>query len=113
MTNGRSNRPPDLSLIQNGVWERASFTVPDSVSEERVQFHADKYQRKFGDHLEGVGFTVVAMTEPEIDTGSLPVDPDRRRYIIWAWVRRRPIIAHMEVEDEAVPTLLKLGMSLA
>lgn len=109
----KPNRPADLTLVQGGVWERAIFDVPASVPDERVQFHADKYQRKFGDYLEEVGFTVLFMGEAELDARPIPRKPDRRHYTIQAWVKRRPVVAHMEVPDEAVSLLLAKGMTLA
>ena len=107
-----SRRPADQSLIQNGLWERARFTVPDDVPEERVQFRSDKYMHRFGDHLEGVGYTVLSMMRPRRYTGPLPEPEGRHLYHVYAWVRRRPIVAHMEVPDHAVADMQRLGLVL-
>ena len=112
-------RPADRTLELGGVWERAWFSVPSTVNEERVQFAADKYMRKFGNWLEAKGFTVLAMrkpvAEPNKDLRALwakeSMDgPDRRRYVIWAWCRRRPIDVVMWVPDSAVAQMQGLGM---
>lgn len=99
------------------TWEKAIFRVGVEWTEEKVQDVAGpKYRNKFGDHLEGEGFTVLAMDGPYYD-GSVvaagTTDPDEKRYVIWAKVTRRPITTHVEVSDESVPSFLKSGYSLA
>ena len=100
---------PDNTLTQGYAWERAVFTVPADVTEERVQFSAYKYRNKFGDYLEGIGFEVLSMTEPEVDkqTG---VEPDRRRYTIWAQVKRRPVVQDIWVPDSRAAEFQKMGL---
>ena len=118
MASKPTRRPADRTLELGGVWERAWFTVPDDVSEERVQFAADKYMRKFGGWLEAKGFTVLAMREPIREPNrnlqalwTRTDGADRRRYVIWAWCRRRPIDLVMWVPDSAVAAMQGLGMS--
>ena len=108
---------PDTSVQDGGTWERAVFTVPLGVPEERVQFVADKYQRKFGYHLEKQGFTVLQMSQPvrvtrpiEGDAGIM--DPTRKKYGILAYVTRRPVEHTVDVPDALVPELEKVGMRL-
>ena len=109
---GLTNRSyADRSLAENGVWERASFTVPLPTSEEKVQWHAGTYQNRFGKHLERQGFTVLKMTPPSRITNE-PVDDDRKKYAIYAWVRRRPSTFTLEVPDEKVLAMMSLGMKL-
>lgn len=103
----------DRTLQEGGVWRRACFTVPVSVSEERVQFYADKYRRKFGNFLEKEGFDVLWMSQPLVYTGRLPVEGGRREYKVFAWCRRRPIELKVDVPDILVPELLVRGMKLA
>lgn len=104
------------------IWVNGFFTVPDSISEERVQFAADRYMAKYGEILEksqskgGSGFRVMFMQKPELDDSVVAVgvtDPDRRRYIVWAVVTRAPIKVHVEVPDEDVPLYLMHGYKLA
>jgi len=98
------------------VWEKSTFTVPASVPDERVQSCADRYQTKFGAYLKAKGFTVLSMGKPEVDKGLLAfamTDPDRRAYVIYAQVRRRPQTIIVDVPDGDVPLFLKLGYALA
>ena len=100
---------------QRFVWEKASFTVPADVTEERVQFVADKYRRKFGKVLEEHGFEVLGMEMPHEghDVVSVGItEPNRRRYIIWAKVRRRPVEIRVDVPDRQVAAFQRSGFSL-
>lgn len=101
---------PDLSLIQGGLWERRIFTVPKDTPEERVQFHADRYMKRAGDSLEMEGFQVIYMKRPHIDRCPYPEDGDRKRYVIMAWVRRRPVELTMDIPEEMIPSALASGM---
>jgi hypothetical protein len=97
---------------QTHTWERAAFTVPDDVSEERVQDSAHKYRLRFGNALELQGYEVLAMGMPERDETVLArgtTDPDRRRYVIWAKVRRRPVEVKVDVPDEDIALYEKAG----
>src|SRR3990167_7419715 len=83
--------PRDIARIwtpaQTFVWEKASYTVPNSVSEERVRDTAWRYKRKWGKSLEFQGWTVLEMGEPELDrsvVGFGLTDSDRRRYVLYA-----------------------------
>ena len=98
------------------VWERASFTVPKEVSEERVRLVADKYLRKFGKALEQKGFNVLEFDGPNIDKSVVAMgmtEPDRRAYVLWAKVTRRPQIVTVNVPDEDVSLYQKAGFKLA
>ena len=108
--NHRSWRPG-----QDSVLEKCSFTVPDTVSEERVQDAGPKYRNKFGKSLEYQGWTVLRLDGPNLDAGMVArgiTDPDRRRYVIWAEVKRRPSRYTLEVPDEDVAIYAKAGFSL-
>lgn len=106
--------PIDRSLIEDGLWRSATFTVPEEVGEDRVRFAADRYQRKFGNQLEAEGFDVRLMAEPEVDKRrSTTLTPeDRRAYVIWAWVKRRPVDFHVEIPDDYVPAMEDVGLRL-
>lgn len=106
-----------LFLPYGYIWQRGSFTVPADVSDERVQFAADKYRRKFGAILERgkYGFRVLEMIGPHEDKGAVKkatTDSDRRAYVIWAKVTRRPVTFHVEVPDEDVPMYQAAGFKL-
>ena len=100
---------------QQWVWDHATFTVPDNVSEDRVQFAASKYQLKYGKSLEKQGLRVLEMGKPEVNRGIVArgtTEPDRRPYVIWAKVTRRPVEVRMEVPDEDVGLFQKAGFCL-
>lgn len=105
---------------QRFTWERGFFTVPISVSEERVELLAHRYMQRWGQYLEtpqpyGPGFKVLLMEEPCLDTGVVAraVDPpDRKRYSLWAKVTRTPVNLHVEVPDEDVALYLASGYKL-
>lgn len=103
------------------IWVNGFYTVPDSVSEERVQFTADRYMAKYGEQLErpkargGSGYRVMYMERPKLDNSVVArgvTDPDRRRYTVWAVVTRDPVTLHAEVPDEDVPLYLAHGYRL-
>lgn len=101
---------------QRYIWQKATFTVPEGVSEERVQFYGDRYIRKFGAVLEADGFEVLEMKQPIVDHSLVAAnitDPNRRPYVIWARIRRRPRTETFDMPDAAVPDLLKAGLKLA
>ena len=104
--------PPqvDRSLIDNGVWERATFTVPSDVSDERVQESARKYRSKAASAWEAQGFTIMEMLGPNV-AESMPGDPpDRKRYSIFGFLRRRPVELTFDVPDVAVVALAEKGL---
>ena len=91
------------------------FTVPEDVPHERVLFNQDKYQVKAGDVYEKQGFTVLWMSDAEIDSRQSVVggcDPDRRPYRIRSYCRRRPVEITMDIPEEAIPEAQRLGMKL-
>ena len=97
------------------VWEKASYTVPGNITEERVQDTGAKYRNKFGKVLEAKGFTVLRMDGPYLDTTIATVgvtDPDRRKYVIWAKVTRRPQTCTVDVPDEDVVLYAANGFKL-
>lgn len=105
--------PHDTSLTDLGLWRKCSFTVPDTTPLDRVMFRSDAYRRQFGAALEIEGFDVLYMGEPYQNTLSVhPVDADRRRFEINAWVRRRPIEMKFWIPDNAVPAMQGLGLTL-
>ena len=105
--------PQDKSLVNLGVWRTGFFTVPATTHPDRVQFHADDYRRKYGASLELEGFEVRYMGQPFQNQLSIhPVDADRRRYEILAWVKRRPVKMTMWIPDRAVPDMQRLGLTL-
>ena len=97
---------------QNGVWESAVFTVPHDTTQDKVDFHAHKYMQRAGEAWEHQGFTVLKLTKPAPDKVPMGVDPDRKRYVMWGFLRRKPQEITVEVPDAAVPTLTRQGMNL-
>jgi len=97
----------DKSLVDGGFWERATFTVPVTTSDERVKLVEAKYMRRAGEVFEKEGFTVIKMLKPQA-TLRRPVS-GRRRYDIFAFLRRTPVEIVSTVPDEIVPELLKSG----
>jgi len=99
---------------QTFTWEKAWFTVPIETPHDKVMFLADRYQNKWGKHLEGKGFTVLSMETPEIDLSpvSNSAGEDRRRYILHAKVSRPPVTYHVDVPDKDVPLYQKAGYTL-
>ena len=84
-----------------------------SVSKERVEFHFEDYRLKFGKSLEREGWEVLYVGQPFQNVFNLiPTDPDRPRYEIKAWCRRRPVEFTWDIPDKAVPAMQKLGLKL-
>lgn len=114
------NKPHLYFHGQRFTWEKGVFTVPDSVSEERVQFAAEKYRVKYMEYLEtpqphGPGFRVLDMDGPHEDrsvVGLGVTDQDRRRYVIWAKVTRAPVVFRSDVGDDDVPLYIACGWKL-
>lgn len=109
------NYPALWTPAQSFIWDKATFDVPVDTPEERVQFYASKWRNIYGKRLEAEGFTVLALDGPKVYKGELAeaiVDPDRRRYVIWAKVRRRPTLVHVDVPDAIVPGLVEDGLTL-
>lgn len=98
------------------VWEKGTFTVPLNTPEERVQFAAHKYVNKFGRMLEERKvFQVLQVQGPFRDYGAVAqaiVEPDRKRYVMWAKVRRRPVTTHFDIPDQYVPAMQAAGLKL-
>lgn len=107
-------QPQDRSMIDGGFWKRASFTVPIETSEERVQLLAYQYQKKAVEFWQArEGLIVMRVYAPELDTMPLPVDKDRKRYVIYAWCRLpRPVEFKIDVPDSVVPEMEKSGFRL-
>ena len=111
--------PRDIAKIwtpsQTFVWEKAAYTVPGHVSEERVQDTAYKYKKKFGNSLEFQGWTVLGFDGPKEDRSVIAqglTDPDRRRYVLYAKVTRRPRTITVDVPDQDVHIYQKAGFKL-
>lgn len=110
-------REPDLNKAINrgrkGSWELGTFTVPISVSHERVQEVGYRYVRKFVDFLEGKGLRVHKVIGPNLDLGPFPVPADRRKYVISAFVSLpKPVKPLFNIPDSMVPEMLKAGLRL-
>jgi len=106
--------PVDKSLEQNGLWEHVVFTVPDDIPEERVEKERfGGYMQKAGEYWESKDFTVLRVERPRVYNADGPVEPGRRKYVIWGWVRRRPVVHTLDVPDHAVDRLRSMGMVLA
>jgi hypothetical protein len=106
-------RSVDSSLLHGGIWQKAFVDVQDSIPDERVEFDSDKHMTKAGNAWEAQGFKVLAMRKPQRYTGTVPfTEPDMKRFIIWSYLTRRPIVHRIEAPDEAVPALLGQGMVL-
>jgi len=100
---------------QSYVWQKGVFTVPVDVAEERVEFVAAKYRNRFGEALELQGFEVLSMDGPYRDGSVVAMGvtpPDRKRYVMWAQARRRPVEVKVDVPDEDVLLYQKAGFSL-
>lgn len=99
----------EKTLRDGGFWERATFTVPKDVPDERVQFKADKYTRKAGKVFEAQGFTIRKVTPPRVSLSHLVTEADRRRYDIFFFLTRTPILGRIEVPEELDPRMLAMG----
>ena len=107
------NEAIDQSVKDGGFWERGTFTVPIATTEERVQLLAYKYIRKFGDFLEEKkGYRVHKVVGPVLDDGLFPIPADRRKYVLFAFVSKRPIIPIFDIPDQYVPEMQKAGLRL-
>jgi len=102
----------DRSLIEGGFWERATFTVPVDIPDERIQWHADKYTAKAAEVFEAQGCTILKVTKPIVSLGHLPTDGDRRRYDIFFFLRRRPITCELEIPEALIPEMQRRGLKL-
>lgn len=73
---------------------------------------------KFGEALERKGYRVLEMTEPKVDDGVTawvflgPNNLDRKQYVMWARVTRQPFTMVMDVPDNQVAEMEKLGLRL-
>lgn len=104
--------PSDTTHTQGGIWERAVFTVPTDISHERVMLVAHKYMVRAGTHYESQGYTVLRCTQPAVDPRTYLIPPDRRGYYMWFFLRRRPTEFHLDVRDDMVEEMEKLGLRL-
>jgi hypothetical protein len=98
------------------IWEKVVFTVPDTVSDERVHEN-DGYYRNQGGRImeERYKYTVLAVDGPHEDRGLVArqtTDPDRRRYVVWYKVTKRPEPFTIDVDDRFVPAYLNAGLHL-
>lgn len=95
-----------------GVWERATFTVPDTVPDERVRAESLKYMGRFGKALEAQGFIVREMLRPQVSVRQIPTEQGRRRYDIFAFVSRRPVVSTLDIPDKLVTGMQARGLRL-
>ena len=102
----------DRSLEQGGFWERATFTVPADVPDERVQARADKYTAKAAKVFEAQGCTILDFTKPFVSLGHLVTDDDRRRYDIFFWCRREPETINLKIPEQLIPEFQSKGWKL-
>ncbi|KKM85253.1 hypothetical protein LCGC14_1290860 [marine sediment metagenome] len=93
------------------VWSKGYYDVPDSWTEEMAQAVSPKYTKRFGEHLEREGFTILCFLKPVV-AGAMEhnvfCEPDKRRYSIFAQVTRQPKELHFEIPDYAVPEMSKI-----
>ena len=101
----------ERTLRNGGFWERATFTVPSDVSDERVQFYADEYTRRGGKAFEAQGYTILKVTPPRVSFSHLVTEVDRRRYDIYFFLRRTPITMRVQVPEELHPQMRALGFN--
>ncbi len=99
----------DRTLRDGGFWERATFTVPQDVADERVQFYADEYTRRGGKAFEAQGYTILKVTPPRVSLSHLVTEPDRRRYDIYFFLQRTPMEMRVQVPEELYPQMLARG----
>lgn len=104
------DRDGEVAAVRQPVY----FTVPADIPAERVEAKFPEYIRKAGNELERRGFRVLAVSTPEPDPHSdaFGTEPDRRRYRMFALVRRRPQEVKLWVPDNAVSRMQELGMRL-
>lgn len=106
---------PAYESTEGAVWERASFTVPSTVPDQTVLDGpvAERYIRRFGAHLEKQGFEVLTMVRPEAVRSQVLMDtPDRKRFVMWAKVRRRPVTIHFDIPDHLIEAAQQVGFKL-
>ena len=100
-------------MVNNGFWRRGSFTVPAKIAHERAEEVYRKYMQRFGETLEEVyGYKVIRMLKPRRDKAPqkpFGTDDDRIRYVLWAYCTSPPATVTLDVADDQVPLLQKLG----
>ena len=101
-----------MSLLVKGIWERGTFTVPESISEERLDFEKDKFKQTFGKILEGRGYTVLEMTNPILSTSKMKTEPGLKRYDFHARIIKEPVTMRLHIPDYAVAHYQKMGLKL-
>ena len=103
-------------LVPGYAIETCVFTVPKTVSHERVVEGrvAERYKIRFGEYLERQGFMILDMSEPILAPISIQEfePPDRRRYRMYARVKRKPITLVYSIDDRLVSAALKVGFKL-
>lgn len=101
-----------MRVDRDWKWKRAVFTVPASISHERVLDEGYRYRNYFGNALEREGFTVLdGMRGPVLAKDQdILCDPDRRKYHIFARVTRSNLLVmRQDVPDAAVGKFQTLG----
>lgn len=88
------------------MWERASFTVPLDISEERVKDSVPKYIKRWMVVREKGGWKLLH----RIRFNPIPsIEGDRKRYYLYGYIDRKPETRKIEVPDnlELISTLIK------
>ena len=110
-----ARRYPLWTPGQDYTYETGSFTVPASVSEEKVEFAYSKYRNRFGEALEFQGFEGLEVQGPWVDNSFVArgtTAPDRRKYVLFGKVRRRPVSSTVDVPDEDVAIYEEAGFRM-
>lgn len=86
------------------------FTVPSSVSDERVESKKQEFIKKYADSFDKEGWKLIS---PVAFAKSLPLAEDikqgRSRWTIMAYWERKPVEQTFEVDEKLIPKLLKTG----
>lgn len=106
----------DNSLLQNCTLEMSSVLVPDNISLQEAERMAYQLRKNWGNHLEGLGFNVLKMSE-HLEPDPRPFLTERgfpgyKRYVLYAWVRRKPVVYHFDIPDSHVEAQQKVGLKL-
>lgn len=103
-TDGNDMQAPDLLIPgANGhLWEKGLFTAPADIPVDKVLAKGDVYRLWYGKQLEKQGWSIVEMRGPFEYTGGMKCDPDRKQYIIYAHVKRRPRLVVETIHDSNV-----------
>lgn len=91
------------------------YDVPDWYTYEEVLNVYPRYAKKLGEHWESQGYEIVKMFLPVKSSNTVHqifCQPDQVRYSIRALITRKPEEIHLDIPDEAVPEMQKIGLTL-